>query len=673
VLTECDRANLASHAQKSLQSLTLEALKQDPGLAFHPDSIRAFAALKSYSPAEWARWKATLRRAGVPLRDLNRQMTPARAKLRVVERGTTGPRTVSTMLGAGCPGATLIVPEAYSLAAEATSLLDDSDESQPRQINVAYAPVLITRRLQESETGWEFLELAWCRDGKWHDLIRDRGLFMDPRKLITLASLGFPVAGDNAAKLSTYLHKFEAENHSNLPCSLTTSHLGWQGAPGGEGFLWGQTMIGPNGIEANTIQFQGRAEGDGQIAAGYHSAGQFEKWLDCVRGLRRFRGALVVLYTAFVSCLLQILRAPNFILDICGATSVGKTTLLRLAASVWGCPDELQPNSAIHTWDVTPVWAERASAVISGLPLILDETKRARNAQLIQNMVYMVASGQGRGRGNVESLDTTRSWNTVLLSSGEAPITSYSQAGGTRTRCLEFRGLPFDAQDDTAGMFARNISASVRSNYGYAGPAFVRYLLRQRCRWDELRFRYAAEIARYSAMVPGRPEADRLAQAFATIATAVPFVHDALNLPWDFQEGVASLDQIWPDILGEGADAVGAKRALRGVIAWARAHAATFYTQEPAMIAPPGGWSGLWDSKSDWEYVAFYEPVIKDVLHKLEYEPEAILFEWKSRGWLDTRRDRPSSYLRQVDIPGGKRPYMVAILRKFIEEVEDES
>jgi len=222
-----------------------------------------------------------------------------------------------------------------------------------------------------------------------------------------------------------------------------------------------------------------------------------------------------------------------------------------VAASVWGCPDEVQPNAAIHTWDVTQVWAERAAAVSSGLPLVLDETKRARHPQVIPSMIYMVVSGQGRGRGSVESLARTRAWNTVLLSSGEAPATSHSEAGGTRTRCLELRGLPFGAQDDATGILTRELNAVVRDHYGHAGPMFVRHLLKLRPKWDDLRQRYNAEIKRYRDSAPGSPEADRLAQSFAVIAVAVPLVHDALKLPWEAAAGIAALDQVWPDIIGE--------------------------------------------------------------------------------------------------------------------------
>jgi putative DNA primase/helicase len=493
---------------------------------------------------------------------------------------------------------------------------------------------------------------------------------MDPRKLLGLASLGFPVAGANNSKLSDYLHKFEAENHANLPCALTSSHLGWQGEEGKAGFLWGRTMIGPDGNDTSTIQFRAYAEGDEQIAAGYQSAGTYEAWRDGIKDIKLHPRVLVIFYAAFVPVLLRLLHAPNFVLDVCGATTAGKTTSLRVAASVWGCPEEHRPDAVIHTWDVTQVWAERASATISGIPLILDESKRVQNPQFIQDFIYMVVSGQGRARGNVESLARTRTWNTVLLSSGEAPAVSYSEAGGTRTRCLELRGIPFGAQNEATGTLTRQLNQALCSNYGHAGPRFVRHLLKHRHRWESYRQQYLAEISRYRDLAPACPEADRLAQAYAAIATAVPLVHEALYLAWDVPVGLPALNEIWPDIIGEAQDAVGAKRALREVVEWAHANESTFHERVPGVIlATPRAWSGLWEGKSDWPFIAFFQIVLRKVLSDLNFEPEAILYEWKTRGWLDTRKDRKTSYTKQVSCNGSK-PHMVVILRKSIDEVE---
>src|SRR4051794_18740252 len=192
-------------------------------------------------------------------------------------------------------------------------------------------------------------------------------------------------------------------------------------------------MLSPTDWHEDWIAFRGLAAGDEQIADAYHAAGSLQGWLRAVQAVAGYPLALLALYAAFVPPLLEILGAPNFIVDWANRTTTGKTTALRVAASVWGKPDERAVDGALGTWDATTVWIERASAVLHGLPLILDDTKRAKNPKVIAEALYSVASGRGRGRGNPRSLAQTRTWRTVLLSTGESPATSFTQDGGTRT------------------------------------------------------------------------------------------------------------------------------------------------------------------------------------------------------------------------------------------------
>src|SRR5262249_10810955 len=160
---------------------------------------------------------------------------------------------------------------------------------------------------------------------------------------------------------------------------------------------------------------RGLASGDEQIADAYHAAGSMDGWLRAVEAVACYPRALLALYVAFVPPLLLILGAPNFIVDWAHRTTTGKTTALRVAASVWGRPAERAVDGALGTWDATKVWIERASAVLHGLPLILDDTKRAKYPQIIAEVLYTATSGRGRGRGNPRSLARTRTWRTVLL------------------------------------------------------------------------------------------------------------------------------------------------------------------------------------------------------------------------------------------------------------------
>ena len=85
---------------------------------------------------------------------------------------------------------------------------------------------------------------------------------------------------------------------------------------------------------------------------------------------------MVILLAACAPPILGIVGASNFVVETAGTTSTGKTTVQRLGASVWGCPDERAEASCLHTWDTTRVWVERVGGLLDGLPLILDDTKR---------------------------------------------------------------------------------------------------------------------------------------------------------------------------------------------------------------------------------------------------------------------------------------------------------
>lgn len=134
----------------------------------------------------------------------------------------------------------------------------------------------------------------------------------------------------------------------------------------------------------------------------------------------------------------------------------------------------------LWSWDVTRVWIERASGVLSGLPLLLDDTKRARKPQLVAQTLYDVASGRGRGRGSIKGTRRSGNWRTVLLSTGEQPAVNFSEDGGTRGRVLTLWGPPFGRADDKTAALVGRLDLAVRQNYGHAGPRFIQFIMAHR-------------------------------------------------------------------------------------------------------------------------------------------------------------------------------------------------
>jgi uncharacterized protein (DUF927 family) len=309
---------------------------------------------------------------------------------------------------------------------------------------------------------------------------------------------------------------------------------------------------------------------------------------------------------------------------------------------------------------------------LNGIPLILDDTKRAKNPQIIAETLYLVASGRGRVRGSLKGLQMSKTWHTVLISSGEQPVTSFTNDGGTRMRTLEIEGAPFGRQDAETGKIVELFNLTIMSNYGHAGRRFVSWLaenLDQRDEWKQEIGRRAEEYVRQAAS----ERAGRLALYAATIAQAASLAHASLDLPWAFEDPIQKL---WAEISGEAEDAVGARRALRYLLSWAWANEQRFIGREQensrgVPIAPAAGWIGRWDREEDFEFIGFYPHHVEDLLRAQKFNPEAVMAEWRERGWLKVKDDGQRRFTCEHRLRGEvKRAHLVTVLRKGIDEID---
>lgn len=671
---------------KEIWKQLAERLKDDRRASIEPEAYEALALLKQHAPAEWVEIKRWMQIYRIPQQAFEKAIRAAqKGNLRLVGPDDTPTRRIASAMVPDAPVPDLIIPDGYFLTDDRTINEMENSQGEPELHTVAFAPILITGRLYDEEEGVSSLRLEWKRPGVWRKAIVDRGIALDARRSVGLASLDFPISSENSRAVVRYLASFEAANYASLPRAKISGRLGWQGKKGAGGFLWGRTLIRSDGeiVEAKGLEdpqssewkkdwiaFRGQTAGDEQIADAYRSKGTIDGWINAVRLLEAFPRAQLAVYAAFVPPLLAILDAPNFIIDWCGRTSTGKTTTLRVAASVWGRAEEHHPESAISTWDATKVWMERASSILNGLPLILDDTKRVRHPYQVADLLYAVASGRGRGRGNLKSTAVTPHWRTVLLSSGEAPATSFTQDGGTRTRSIEVRGLPFGRSDETSGGLVNQLSLAIKCNYGHGGPVFVRWLIKSKARWPHFAEEYRRRAEEYAR--GGSNEAGRLAQYAAAIDMAAALVHEALDRPWGFK---SPLDQLWKDIAREAQDAAGEARTLQELYAWACRHETSFYgrhrsDQDGKPLYPKGEAFGRWDGGESWEFIAFSPDVVKRVLKEMGHQqPEAILAGWKERGWLDADGDR-SRYTKVCRMGEGKKPRMVIIRRSALTEAD---
>ncbi|MEQ6390298.1 DUF927 domain-containing protein, partial [Bacillaceae bacterium S4-13-58] len=581
------------------------------------------------------------------------------------------------------PGKSLLIPENYHLTEHATYKIIPKG-NKTSLLDIAFSPILVTGLMKDIQTNHEMVQLSWKRGERWYHKIVNRDEVANARKIVDLASVGFPVTTSTAKEVVNYVSTTEAINYKELPKQFVSSQLGWQGKKFDKGFLWGNHTIlngeikeqlkGDEVTNSEYVVFRGMESGDEQLVSGFHKRGSIEKWIQAVQPASDYPKVMLGFYSAFVPPLLEILNCSNFIIDFANRTSTGKTTVQRIAASVVGNPDEKNSDSILGTWDVTQVWLERASGVMNSLPVILDDTKRAKNTKIVANILYTVASGRGRGRGNKKGISMTTTWRTVLISSGETPAISFTNDGGTRARVLEVRGLPFVNDDIKTRELVQNINIEVCQNYGHAFPLFVQWIQKNRDSWIKWQEEYQ-ELVKFFATGIKNNVAGRLASYAAIIELTAEMVHRAFDdmgypLPWKYKKYM----QIeWPNIAEEAKDPTGEEEALREIISWAASRETHFFGRHTTdfngkPILPNGGWLGRWDKSQNWDSIAFYQSSLKNELEKGGYNAMEILGLWKEKGWLDLPNGS-NRFGKQTRIDG-IRHWLVTIKREAIDSLQ---
>lgn len=144
-----------------------------------------------------------------------------------------------------------------------------------------------------------------------------------------------------------------------------------------------------------------------------------------------------------------------------GNSSIGKTTGLKVAASVWGRPTYMQ------RWRTTDNALEATAVQHCDGLLILDEIGQV-DGRVLGECAYMLANGQEKGRATRNGQPRKkRTWQLLYLSAGEVSMADHMAEAGKRTRAgqeVRMLDIPLDAGRGMGG---------IEEIHGYDGPAAV--------------------------------------------------------------------------------------------------------------------------------------------------------------------------------------------------------
>jgi putative DNA primase/helicase len=306
-------------------------------------------------------------------------------------------------------------------------------------------------------------------------------------------------------------------------------------------------------------------QGAGAFDHAYRSIGTLEEWQRNVAryGIGNSRLALA-LSAAFVGPLLSLLGEEGGGINLRGPSSIGKSTALVAAGSVWGSP------SFVRQWRATSNGLEGVAVQHNETLLCLDELAQL-DAKEAGSVAYMLANGMGKARaGRSGALRSPAQWKVMFLSSGEISLGDLAGRDGRGARRSaagqEVRILDVEA-DAGAGLglfeiihdapssetLARRIKEGAGSAYGIAGPLFLERIVERVDSIAPALKKGMEDFVRTNLPADATGQVARGARRFGLIAVAGEIAARVGILPWapgNATEAAATVFRQW--LVGRG-------------------------------------------------------------------------------------------------------------------------
>lgn len=487
---------------------------------------------------------------------------------------------------------------------------------------VCRTPIILTQRIKSLETGEEKIEIAFKRDDSWQTAIFPRSTVFTSRGITALADLGCTITSENAKMVVRFLERLESENIDIITKAESTSTFGWQ--PRGR-FLPGH---------GDDIVIDVDPSMKGWVAA-YHKNGTFDEWVALMEPHRNRDKFRFILASSFTAPLLRLLSQRIFFVYNWGDSRGGKSAGLKAALSVWGNPEKLMVN-----FNATQVALERLAAFYNDLPLGIDERQLAGKGQeSIEKIVYMIASGTGRTRGaKGGGLQSSSTWRTVCLATGEEPLSRSSTETGVSTRVLEVYGGPFEDEQSAADMHQKSCEY-----YGWAGDYFIECLLRT----DEKSIlenyhRMVDEINKVAGDINGSHIAGIAAVALADSMIEEWIFHNREpekkdeKIPLEITEASWSrsllmAQSIIKEQLDTGMEDDVNGNATQYIVDWILSNKAFFSSSAISTSF------GILDEEQNT--VLIYPSILNQMLEKADFSPRKTIKYWGQKGIISTSKE----------------------------------
>jgi uncharacterized protein (DUF927 family) len=309
----------------------------------------------------------------------------------------------------------------------------------------------------------------------------------------------------------------------------------------------------------------------------YRKRGTAAEWRDQIGRLCIGNTRLVLAVScAFAAPLLHVLKLPGAGLHFYGRSSVGKTTALLVAGSVWGGDEEV---GFIESWRSTMAGLEVRANVHNCALLVLDEIGQAA-AEDVGEAVYSLCNGTGKNRATKTVTARAGSRFTLFfLSSGEVSLSDFMSTagqitrGGQEARLINLRANTEHGQGvfeqvppsfGSAAEFANELRGRSMRCYGSAIEPYLEHVVSQ---MHEVEGHVAAirdRFVRANVLPSSSGEVYRAAETFGVIAAAGELATQRGLTGWEGGEAMLAAEVCFAQWLQERGG-IGARDIENGI------------------------------------------------------------------------------------------------------------
>lgn len=308
-------------------------------------------------------------------------------------------------------------------------------------------------------------------------------------------------------------------------------------------------------------------ESDGPRVNPFKTRGTLDDWRENVASLCVNNSRLAFAVSmAFAAPLLFSLGMESGGFSLVGKSSGGKTTALKVGASVCGFNYEDRLRATDN--GLESVFLAKCDA-----PAFLDELGQL-GPQVAGEAVYMAANGSQKARANRTGGARERaSWRTLFLVTSEVSLAAHMGEAGRAPKAgqqARLADVPADAGRDlgvfedlhdyaSGHEFAQALTRAAASDYGTPFAAFLDRLMRERGEslWRKLREDIRQFERDHLKDAAAGGQARRVATRFGLVAAAGELATDWLELPWPRGEATAAAGKLfaaWLDARGGAGD-----------------------------------------------------------------------------------------------------------------------